>query len=72
MPATPSKRILAFSVHILTATGAAVALFALLAATHGDWPLMFLWLGVALVIDAIDGPAGASAQCCRGSAELGG
>lgn len=56
MPATPSKRILAFSVHILTATGAAVALFALLAATHGDWPLMFLWLGVALVIDAIDGP----------------
>ena len=56
MPATSSKRILAFSVHVLTAIGAAVALFALLAATHGDWPLMFLWLGVALVIDAIDGP----------------
>ena len=56
MPAAPSKRIFAFSVHVLTAAGAAVALFALLAATHGDWPLMFLWLGVALVIDAIDGP----------------
>jgi len=56
MPATPSKRIFAFSVHVLTAAGAAVALLALLAATHGDWPLMFLWLGVALVIDAIDGP----------------
>ena len=56
MPAQPSKRIFAFSVHVLTAAGAAVALFALLAATHGDWPLMFLWLGVALVIDAIDGP----------------
>jgi len=56
MSATPSKRIFAFSVHILTAAGAAVALLALLAATHGDWPLMFLWLGVALVIDAIDGP----------------
>jgi len=56
MPATSSKRILAFSVHVLTAIGAAVALFALLAATKGDWPLMFLWLGVALVIDAIDGP----------------
>ena len=56
MPAKPSKRIFAFSVHVLTAAGAAVALFALLAATHGDWPLMFLWLGVALVIDAIDGP----------------
>jgi phosphatidylcholine synthase len=56
MRATPSQRILAFSVHVLTASGAAVALFALLAATHGDWPVMFLWLGVALVIDAIDGP----------------
>jgi phosphatidylcholine synthase len=56
MPATPSKRILAFSVHILTATGAPVALFALIAATCGDWPLMFIWLGVALVVDAIDGP----------------
>src|SRR3954463_13858068 len=56
MRATPSKHICAFSVHVLTASGAAVALFALLAATHGNWPLMFLWLGVALVIDAIDGP----------------
>jgi len=50
------RAILGFSIHVLTAAGAAVALFALLAATHGDWPLMFLWLGVALVIDAIDGP----------------
>jgi phosphatidylcholine synthase len=49
-------RALAFSVHILTACGAALALLALLAAAQADWPLMFLWLGVALVIDAIDGP----------------
>jgi phosphatidylcholine synthase len=49
-------RALAFSVHVLTACGAALALLALLAATDGDWPLMFLWLGVALVVDAIDGP----------------
>jgi phosphatidylcholine synthase len=56
MHAGLSKRIFAFSVHVLTASGAAVALFALLAATRSDWPLMFLWLGVALVIDAIDGP----------------
>ena len=49
-------RALAFSVHVLTACGAALALLALLAAAHGDWPLMFLWLGVALVVDAIDGP----------------
>ena len=51
-PCAPS----AFSVHVLTACGAALALLALLAATRGDWPLMFLWLGVALVVDAIDGP----------------
>ena len=45
-----------FLVHIFTAAGAALALLALLAATHSDWPLMFLWLGIALVVDAIDGP----------------
>ena len=49
-------RALAFSVHVLTACGAVLALLALRAASHGDWPLMFLWLGVALVVDAIDGP----------------
>jgi phosphatidylcholine synthase len=49
-------RALAFSVHILTACGAALALLALLAATRSDWPLLFFWLGVALVVDAIDGP----------------
>jgi len=49
-------RAMAFSVHILTASGAALALLALLAATHGNWPLMFLWLGVALAVDAVDGP----------------
>jgi phosphatidylcholine synthase len=47
---------LAFAVHILTAAGAALALLALLAATRGEWALMFLWLGAALAVDAIDGP----------------
>jgi phosphatidylcholine synthase len=55
-------RALAFSVHVLTACGAALALFALLAASHGNWPLMFLWLGVALVLDAIDGPLARAAN----------
>ena len=53
---------MAFSVHILTACGAALALLALLAAARGDWPLMFLWLGVALVVDAIDGPLARAAN----------
>jgi len=55
-------RVLAFSVHVLTACGAALALLALLAATSSDWPLMFLWLGVALVVDAIDGPLARAAN----------
>jgi phosphatidylcholine synthase len=49
-------RALAFSVHILTACGAALALLALIAAARGDWPPMFIALGLALIVDAIDGP----------------
>jgi phosphatidylcholine synthase len=56
-PALPehSSRTAAFAVHIFTACGAACALLALLAATHAAWPRMFVWLGIALVIDGIDG-----------------
>lgn len=49
-------RALAFSVHILTACGAALALIALIAAARGDWAAMFLALGLALIVDAVDGP----------------
>ncbi len=45
-----------FAVHVLTAAGAALALVALFAAVRGDWPWMFLWLGLALIVDGIDGP----------------
>ncbi len=45
-----------FAVHILTASGAALALLALILATGGQWAAMFLCLGLALVVDAIDGP----------------
>ena len=46
----------AFSVHLLTATGAGLALMAMLAAGRADWPMMWLWLLAALVVDGIDGP----------------
>lgn len=42
-------------VHMLTASGAALGLLALQAAVGKDWALMFLWLGVALVVDGVDG-----------------
>lgn len=46
----------AFAVHILTASGAAFALVALVFATGGLWEAMFFTLGFALLIDGIDGP----------------
>src|ERR1700720_1988459 len=54
--ASPLMRAAAFSVHIFTALGAGVALIALLEAVREHWAAMFWWLGVALVIDAVDGP----------------
>src|SRR5689334_13974001 len=49
-------RVTAFSVHILTASGALWGFLALMAAVRGDWTWMFWWLVVALAVDAIDGP----------------
>jgi phosphatidylcholine synthase len=54
----PSGRlaaIAAFSVHVFTASGAALALLALAAATNRDWPLMFGLLNIALIVDGVDG-----------------
>jgi phosphatidylcholine synthase len=50
-----SRTLAAFAVHIFTACGAACALLALIAATGADWTQMFLWLGVALIVDGVDG-----------------
>jgi phosphatidylcholine synthase len=52
----PAVRAAAFSVHIFTAFGAAIALLAMLEAVREHWAAMFGWLGIALIIDAIDGP----------------
>jgi phosphatidylcholine synthase len=50
------ERIRAFTVHIFTATGAALGLLAMILATGGQWAAMFLCLGLALVVDGADGP----------------
>src|SRR6202050_757067 len=55
-PASPRMRAAAFCVHVLTAMGAGIALVALLEAVREHWAAMFWWLGVALVVDAVDGP----------------
>ncbi|KZD23853.1 phosphatidylcholine synthase [Tardiphaga robiniae] len=51
-----SARAAAFSVHIFTALGAGVALIAMMSAVRGEWAAMFGWLGLALIIDGLDGP----------------
>jgi phosphatidylcholine synthase len=56
VPPTNRARTAAFAVHIFTALGAGVALLAMLEAVREHWANMFGWLGVALIIDAIDGP----------------
>jgi phosphatidylcholine synthase len=49
-------QIRAFSVHVFTACGAALALLAMILATGGHWAAMFFCLGLALLIDGLDGP----------------
>lgn len=55
MAMTRSKT-LAFLVHLLTGSGAALALLALVAATRGAWTAMYCWLLIAFIVDGIDGP----------------
>ncbi len=49
------SRLIGFSVHLFTASGAALGLIALFLATEGRFAAMFGWLGVALIVDAVDG-----------------
>ena len=51
-----STRAAAFGVHVFTALGAGLALIALLEAVREHWAAMFGWLGIALIVDGIDGP----------------
>ncbi|MRX50898.1 phosphatidylcholine synthase [Paracoccus sp. S-4012] len=51
-----SARLKALAVHLFTATGAVLALLAILAAVEERWAPMFFWLIVAMVVDGIDGP----------------
>ncbi|MGH6715511.1 MAG: phosphatidylcholine synthase [Bradyrhizobium sp.] len=48
-------RAAAFAVHVFTALGAGLALLALLQAAREHWATMFFWLGLALIIDGLDG-----------------
>jgi len=55
-PGSARMRLAALAVHIFTAMGAGLALIAMLEAVREHWANMFAWLGVALIVDGIDGP----------------
>ena len=52
---TAAQTLLAWLVHMFTASGAILALLALLAVEDGEWGLALMWLLVALVVDGVDG-----------------
>lgn len=50
-----TQLVAAAAVHVFTALGIIFALLAMLAVMAQSWQLVFLWLGVALVVDGVDG-----------------
>jgi phosphatidylcholine synthase len=58
MPSTSITRIRAYAVHLLTASGVVAAFLAMaeLLDAVPDERVVFAWLAVAVVIDAVDGP----------------
>ena len=45
-----------FAIHLLTASGAAFALLAVMSVAWGNWNQAFVWLGITLIVDGLDGP----------------
>lgn len=46
----------AFGIHVLTASGAFVAFLSLVATAENRFTAAFMWLGLAMIVDGVDGP----------------
>lgn len=68
----PVRQAAAFSVHVLTASGGAVAVLALYAAIERDFTAMFAWLGLAIFIDGVDGTLARAARVTEVAATIDG
>ena len=55
----------AWAVHVLTMTGVVWACLAALALHEGQVAWMWLWLGIALLVDGIDGTLARKAEVSR-------
>ena len=51
----PTRALLAWGVHALTASGSVIGLAALIASTRGDFRAAALWMLLALFVDSVDG-----------------
>jgi phosphatidylcholine synthase len=56
------SRLVAWAVHLLTVSGAGLALAAAVAAAQQAWQIAFLCLGIAIIVDGIDGPLARAAN----------
>ncbi len=52
----PNNVLIAFSIHLFTASGAFLAFLSIVAAGEGRFVSMWFWLGIALLVDGVDGP----------------
>ena len=52
----PNNVLIGFSIHLFTASGAFWAFMALVSAAASNFTQMWFWLGVALLVDGVDGP----------------
>jgi phosphatidylcholine synthase len=68
----PVRNAAGFLVHVLTASGGAVALLALYAAIERDFSTTFAWLGLAMFIDGIDGTLARAARVTETAATIDG
>lgn len=52
---TQQQKLIAWSAHLVTASGAIWGLLTLLAIANGEWRAAFAWMSMAIVVDSIDG-----------------
>ncbi|HXQ32459.1 MAG TPA: CDP-alcohol phosphatidyltransferase family protein, partial [Anaerolineales bacterium] len=62
MPYSTRRKLLAWGVHIFTASGVVVGLLALVAIVHHDYRTALLWLFIAVLIDTVDGTLARTVQ----------
>ena len=68
----PMRAAAGLLVHVLTALGGGVALLALYAAIERDFPATFGWLGLAMLIDGVDGSLARAARVTETAATIDG